>query len=104
MNSMGCRMAVVYDDCRLVLRGTPKGPVSGLIPTGRGSDHESPMSQMDIHVIGLQIGRSKKALFCEFSCLLLSATLQNRNAGLSKIFLHFYTNCSSSYFALVNFS
>lgn len=31
-----------------------QGPVSGLIPTGRESDHESPMSQMVIPVIGLQ--------------------------------------------------
>lgn len=31
-----------------------QGPVSGLIPTGRESDHESPMSRIDIHVIGLQ--------------------------------------------------
>lgn len=31
-----------------------QGPVSGLIPTGRESDRESPMSQMDCPVTELQ--------------------------------------------------
>lgn len=43
-------MAVVSDGGQ---RDT-QGPVSGLIPTGRDSDHGSPMFQVDIHVIRLQ--------------------------------------------------
>lgn len=31
-----------------------QGPVTGLIPTRKESDHEFPMAQVDIYVIGLQ--------------------------------------------------
>lgn len=45
------------------------------------------MSQMDIYVIGLKDRKEQESSVYESSCSVLLATLQNQNAGLSKIFL-----------------
>lgn len=64
-----------------------QGPISGLIPTGRESDHGSPMFQVDVHVIRLQNKKEQESFLCESGCLPLVTTLQNQDSALSKIFL-----------------
>ena len=80
----GC--CVGWSGDKLVLRGTPKAQSLVWFQQEENLTVNLPCPRWISMSLGCKIGRSKKALVCESSCLLLLATLQNRNAGLSKIF------------------
>lgn len=81
----GC--CVWWFEDKMVVRGTLKALSLVWFQQEGNLTVVLPCSRWISMSLGFKIRRSRKAFFCESSCLPLVTTLQNQNAALSKIFL-----------------